>query len=74
MTVPSLGTALVRMQCNAIATKDKSPWDPLTFEFLVNIVVLEIPILMGLDVLSDIYATVDVSEGKLRTPTWNADI
>jgi hypothetical protein len=70
--VPSLSIAIIRMPCTPVETFASK--QPMSFEFPMDIVNLDVPLLMGLDVLLDTGATVDISESAMCTYAWQTYI
>jgi hypothetical protein len=66
----SLGRAMIRMPFQALNSTNHS--ESISFTFAMDIVDLDVPLLLGLDVIMACGATVDMSSMTLRLPSWTA--
>jgi hypothetical protein len=71
-TVSSLGRAMIRMPCQVLNSTNHS--ESISFTFAMDIVNLDVPLLLGLDVIMACGATVDMSSMTLRSPSWTAHV
>jgi hypothetical protein len=61
-----------RMPCQALNSRNHS--ESLSFTFAMDIVDLDVPLILGLDVIMACGATVDMSSITLRSPSWTAHV
>jgi hypothetical protein len=63
---------MIRMSCSAIKAGDTAK--PMSLFFAMDIVEMDVPLIMGLDVLRESGATVYIAAKVMRTCTWKAPI
>jgi hypothetical protein len=69
-SVQSTGVAMIRMYCSAINAGDTA--QHMSLFFAMDILEIDFPLIMGLDVLRESGATVDIAAKVMRTSTWKA--
>jgi Reverse transcriptase (RNA-dependent DNA polymerase) len=71
-SVESVGVAVIRIPCSSI--EDSCSDQPMSFACEMDIVDIDVPLLVGLDVLRDSGATVEISAKVMRTRSWQSFI
>jgi hypothetical protein len=71
-SVQSNGMSLIRTPCSPMDAGDAA--QPMSFIFVMDIVEIDVPLLMGLNVLRESGATVDIAAKVMSTSIWQAPI